>query len=357
MPIGRRQFLSSSGGALFCTLAGHHLTTDSHVDLHQLAAGVPVPPKVLEADRRADGAWAAGAGSTTEFVDTQVPAGTPGLREYWIQAEKVKWDIVPTHHDQMMDQKVSGNTRFTALAYRRYSPNFGHAWGPATIPGPLISGYTGDTMVIHFRNATGVPVTMHPHGIFYTDDMDGTYKGKYTDVGGFVENGRTFTYVWQARAGTEGFWLYHDHGPLDPVPVFKGLFGPLLIRPTGQAPPDQEYFIVLHAFSPVATNLDSNFSCINGRAYAGNTPTLTSKVGNSVKFHVIALDNDFHTFHLHGHRWTDPGTNQVIDTKTLGPAESYTASFTEDNPGRWFYHCHVFSHLHMGMNGWYIVSG
>jgi FtsP/CotA-like multicopper oxidase with cupredoxin domain len=27
----------------------------------------------------------------------------------------------------------------------------------------------------------------------------------------------------------------------------------------------------------------------------------------------------------------------------------------EDNPGRWFYHCHVFSHLHMGMNGWYLV--
>ena len=33
-------------------------------------------------------------------------------------------------------------------------------------------------------------------------------------------------------------------------------------------------------------------------------------------------------------------------------------SFTivEDNPGRWFYHCHVFSHLHMGMNGWYVVA-
>ena len=34
----------------------------------------------------------------------------------------------------------------------------------------------------------------------------------------------------------------------------------------------------------------------------------------------------------------------------------FTARFVEDNPGRWFYHCHVFQHLHQGMNGWYLVS-
>jgi manganese oxidase len=33
-----------------------------------------------------------------------------------------------------------------------------------------------------------------------------------------------------------------------------------------------------------------------------------------------------------------------------------TAQFTEDNPGRWMYHCHVFSHMMMGMIGWYIVE-
>ncbi len=66
---------------------------------------------------------------------------------------------------------------------------------------------------------------MHPHGIFYTVDMDGAYKGKYTTPGGFVENGRTFQYVWEARQDTVGAWLYHDHGPMDPIPVFKGLFG------------------------------------------------------------------------------------------------------------------------------------
>jgi len=111
----------------------------------------------------------------------------------------------------------------------------------------------------------------------------------------------------------------------------------------------------MHSLQPIATNLDRLFGCFNGRAYAGNTPTLRAKVGQRVAFHVVALDNDFHTFHLHGHRWTDTD-GSVIDTKTMGPGESFTFEFTENDPGRWFYHCHVFSHLHMGMNGWYIVS-
>ncbi len=46
--------------------------------------------------------------------------------------------------------------------------------------------------------------------------------------------------------------------------------------------------------------------CVNGRAYAGNTPTLRAKTGDSVTWHVYALDNNFHTFHLHGHRWLTP---------------------------------------------------
>jgi FtsP/CotA-like multicopper oxidase with cupredoxin domain len=185
--------------------------------------------------------------------------------------------------------------------------------------------------------------------------MDGAYKGKYTDPGGFVQPGEEFTYIWDAHPGTEGIWLYHDHGPMDPIPLYKGLMGPLIIRDPAKPKPDVEYFIFMHALQPVATNLPQQFGCMNGRAYAGNTPTLESKVGDRVAFHVIALDNDFHTFHIHGHRWVDPdGT--VIDTKTMGPGDSFTAEFTEDNPGRWFYHCHVFSHLHMGMNGWYLVS-
>jgi FtsP/CotA-like multicopper oxidase with cupredoxin domain len=338
----RRHFFAGAGGAFFCTLAGHQLSFDREADLPALAKDIPVPPKVAAASGVADPSPAAGKRATGA--------------EYWIRAEKVNWQIIPTHRDQMLDRRVRGKSHFTAYAYRQYTANFAAPMGPATIPGPLLEVDEGETMTVHFHNKVDVPVTMHPHGIFYANEMDGAYKGKFTDPGGFVQPNKKFTYVWEAHPGTAGTWLYHDHGPTDPVPLFKGMFGSLIVRdPANPTPPDVEFFLVMHSFQPIATGLNQQFECINGRAYAGNTPTLHAQVGDRVAFHVVALDNDFHTFHLHGHRWTDP-SGEVIDTKVMGPAESHTFEFVEDNAGRWFYHCHVFTHLHTGMNGWYIVT-
>jgi FtsP/CotA-like multicopper oxidase with cupredoxin domain len=135
----------------------------------------------------------------------------------------------------------------------------------------------------------------------------------------------------------------------------RGLFGTIIIRPRGAKRPDRCYALVFHSLPPNVTGLDANFSCINGWAYAGNTPTLRSKVGDDVEINVYGLDDFFHTFHMHGHRWKDP-SGKDVDDPSFGPGETVTARFVEDNPGRWLYHCHVFSHMMMGMAGWYVVS-
>jgi manganese oxidase len=345
-PYGRREFFAGAGGLFLCTLAGQRVFADRGADVEKLAADVPVPPRVQAAEA---GAGAA-AGQAVLAADRAA-----ARREYWIRAEPKRWNIVPTGKDQMMDEKVKGKTKFDAYVYRAYSPNFEAPLGPGTIPGPLIEADIGDTVVVNFENKLGAPVSIHPHGIFYSQEMDGAYKGKFTDPSGFVQKNRTFQYVWEARPGTAGAWMYHDHGPMDPLPVFKGLFGPLIVRDPAVARPDQDFFIFMHTLTPTATNLNKAFGCLNGRAYAGNTPTLQASVGQRVAFHVYGIDDAFHTFHIHGHRWTD-AAGEVIDNITLGPGDSVTAEFVEDNPGRWFYHCHVFSHLHMGMNGWYLVS-
>jgi manganese oxidase len=67
------------------------------------------------------------------------------------------------------------------------------------------------------------------------------------------------------------------------------------------------------------------------------------------------MDNNFHDFHIHGHRWKDTA-GAFVDTPSVGPNETITARFVEDNPGRWLYHCHVFSHQDAGMAGWYMAS-
>ncbi|MCW2966444.1 MAG: hypothetical protein JWM71_216 [Solirubrobacteraceae bacterium] len=341
MEHGRREFLAVGGGAILCTLAGHRIgADDGTVDLDALAASVPQPAR---------------AKARQLPLPAPPPAGQ--RREYWIAAERVRWTIVPGKRDEMMDEPVKGKTTFTAFAYRQYTANFAKPMGPATIPGPTIEAQTGDQVVVNFRNGLGgkVPVTMHPHGIQYAEAMDGSYKGKYTDPGGFVKPGATMQYVWDAIAGTEGAWLYHDHGPMDPLPVFKGLFGTLIIRKAGEKQPDVEFPTFFHDFIPSATGLPRAFSCINGRAYAGSTPTRQAKVGQDVAFYAFGVDNNFHTFHIHGHRWTN-AAGKVVDNETVGPADSLTARFTEANPGRWLYHCHVFAHLGQGMSGWYIVT-
>ena len=91
---------------------------------------------------------------------------------------------MPTGRDEMMDKKVKGDTQFKAYTYRAYSPNFAEPLERGKIPGPLIEANIGDTIAVHFRNKLKVPVTIHPHGVFYTQEMDGAYKGKYTDPGG-----------------------------------------------------------------------------------------------------------------------------------------------------------------------------
>jgi FtsP/CotA-like multicopper oxidase with cupredoxin domain len=69
----------------------------------------------------------------------------------------------------------------------------------------------------------------------------------------------------------------------------------------------------------------------------------------------MAMGSDFHTFHVHGHRWITPG-DVARDTQTVGPAESFRIQWREDAPGTWLYHCHVEDHMKHGMIGIYRVS-
>jgi FtsP/CotA-like multicopper oxidase with cupredoxin domain len=333
-----------AGGALICTIGNKQFRIDQGTDYSALANEVPVPPKVAAAKN-----------------DPQISkASISGPRkEYWIQAEPVTWNIMPKRRDQMFGQSVAkkvGRTKGEAYAYRLYEPNFTAPLGPATIPGPLLDANVGDTLVVHFRNAVPIPVTMHPHGAFYSNEMDGAYKGYWTDPGGFVQKGRTFTYVWECPETSLGTWLYHDHGPFETTGIPKGLFGPLVVRDPDEPLPDREYFLGFHSFLPgvVAPNISTIYA-INGRGYTGNTPNLTANVGDDVAMHIYGIDDFFHTFHLHGHRWQNPdGTME--DNRTFGPGDSFRIRWIEENPGRWLYHCHVFSHLHGGMSGWYLVE-
>jgi hypothetical protein len=356
--VPRRGFLAAGAGAFLCTIGGERVLLSKPGD----AAKADAAARRVTVPRARAAAAAPGAGPTEQltFVTPQPqPGGT--AREYWIEAREVLWDIVPTRprRDEWHGRAVAGPSVYRAFVYQQMTEGFASPLAPPAIPGPTLHAEVGDTLVVHFRNGlsqkAGQALTMHPHGVKYNPEYDGVFLGDFTRAGGFVRPGREFTYTWEATPDAVGVWPYHDHGPNHTLNTFRGLFGAIIVREPGEKLPDVEAVIFFHALAPPVTDLERQFQCINGRAFAGNTPTLRAKVGQDVAIHVMGMDSNFHDFHIHGHRWKDP-SGTFIDTPAVGPNETITARFIEDNPGRWLYHCHVFTHQDGGMAGWYLVE-
>jgi len=127
---------------------------------------------------------------------------------------------------------------------------------------------------------------------------------------------------------------------------------------------------------------------INGRVYLGNTPTIVAGFDTRMRFGVVGMGSDVHTFHIHGHRWVIPGpqgntpaaiqssaqvqaVSQFEDTRIFGAANSFgftidgkTGSFMraggpgqQDSVGEWHMHCHMLSHMMTGMMGSLLILG
>jgi FtsP/CotA-like multicopper oxidase with cupredoxin domain len=346
--LDRRAFLGAGGAAFICTIGGERVVLRSPGDAAKADA----------AARRVARPRAAAAGNPNAGTfPTPAPATGGQVREHWIQARTVLWDIVPTDRDEWHGKAVKGHSVFRAFVYQEMTAGFARPLAAPAMPGPTLYAEVGDLLVVHLRNADETldqAITMHPHGVRYNPDYDGAYLGDFTRAGGFVAPGEEFTYRWEATPDSVGVWPYHDHGPNHTLNTFRGLFGTIIVRERGAKAPDVEYALHLHALAPPVTGLDRQFQCINGRAFAGNTPTLSARAGQDVAIHALGMDGNFHDFHIHGHRWKDPA-GAFVDTPSIGPNEAATARFVEDNPGRWLYHCHVFSHQDGGMAGWYDV--
>jgi FtsP/CotA-like multicopper oxidase with cupredoxin domain len=241
---------------------------------------------------------------------------------------------------------------------------YGLSPGEASIPGPTIEMTEGDCLQITLVNDTAKKLSLHAHGVHYTVRSDGTGLNKSC-----VAPGRTRTYVFEAPGpitrtegsldpGTAGYWHYHDHclgTPHGTGGIRKGLFGALVVRRPGDPVPDRPPFVVV-----------MRDITINNRK-APNTPTFEANEGERVEFITIGHGDLMHTFHLHGHRWVDNRTGlpagpqdatQIIDNKTLGPADSFGFQVIAGEgvgPGAWMYHCHVQGHSDAGMSGIFLV--
>ena len=305
-------------------------------------------------------------------VTVEFPRGGQ-LREYWFQVDSFVHNIMPSGLDGMTGATyMPSQTSFWAVGYRAFTPGWGAPLpgnddiGPNTgIPGPIIRAQVGDTVHLHLRNNDTYykkPHTIAPHAFHYTPENDGGWAWMLSDRPGTnIEFGQSYTYEWGTLPRSVGTWPYHDHSKhFDPgrgsvvmeAGAELGLFGMIAITDENTPPVDKEIMSIWSSFyQSDIPGLSQNYHCFNGYAYLTNTPTPRTKVGDRVRWRVVALGNDFHTFHVHGHTWQYGG--EFTDTVVIGPGVGHSFEYVEDAfPGKWWYHCHVPMHvMGSGMGG------
>jgi hypothetical protein len=142
------------------------------------------------------------------------------VRTYFIATDEVAWDYVPRARDEAMGHPFHGFEKgyvepglhsigrlYQKAIYREYmdakfnrlverSPDQKYLG----ILGPILYGEVGDTLKIFFKNNTSRPYSMHPHGLLYQKDSEGSSyndgtsgKDKEDDA---VQPGGTHLYVW-----------------------------------------------------------------------------------------------------------------------------------------------------------------
>ncbi|WP_236717947.1 multicopper oxidase domain-containing protein [Actinoplanes sp. TFC3] len=240
---------------------------------------------------------------------------------------------------------------------------YGFERGKATVPGPALEMYEGDTLEITLVNTTDQRLSIHPHGVDYSVGSDGSpFNASYNNPG------ETRTYVWRSHEmtaaagrrfmpGSAGYWHYHDHAmgtEHGTLGVARGLYGALIVRRRGDILPDKQFTVVFHDM------------LINNKV-APNTPMFEANLGQRVEWVAIGHGNTLHTFHLHAHRWVDNRTGMLegpndpsipVDNKDLNPGSSFGFQVLAGEgvgPGAWMYHCHVQTHSDGGMAGVFLV--
>ncbi len=345
------------------------------------------------------------------------------IRRYFIAADVVTWDYVPggrngitgdPYTDSVFFAKGgnhSVSTAFKKILYREYTDGSFKTlkprpakWEHVGFLGPVIHAEVGDTIKILFRNNSPMPATMHPHGVFYNKDSegspyaDGTSGNDKADDG--VPTGQMHEYVWAVpeRAGPASMdgssvmWMYHSHAD-ETRDVNSGLLGVMIVTARGMARPDGSpkdvdreliatfaqvheedswlakdnipaAYLVPPPGGPIANPSErQNFYpyfvkfSINGFLH-GSMPleSITMKKGERVRWYVMGSTNDFdaHAPHWHGNVVTVQ--HMRTDVGIISPMSMLVADMVPDNAGTWLFHCHITFHNAAGMTARYRVE-
>jgi FtsP/CotA-like multicopper oxidase with cupredoxin domain len=308
-----------------------------------LAAGTATaaPPRDWETTYSGQGARAQRPGRAgREYRPTITPGGATlpfrvvdGVKIFHLVAEEVEHELAP------------------GLRARCWGYN-------GRVHGPTLEAVEGDRVRVYVTNRLSAPTTVHWHGVFLPNGMDG--------VGGLTQRaiapGETYAYEWTFRQS--GTFMYHSHHD-EMTQMAMGLMGMIVVhprRPSADHRVDRDFVIMLGEWKIVPGTgrpdpnemTDFNVLTMNARAFPGTAP-LVCRTGDRIRIRFGNLSAmDHHPIHLHGFWFKIVGTDggaippaaQWPETTVLVPTGSTRdIELVVDEPGDWAMHCHMTHHV------------
>ncbi len=232
-------------------------------------------------------------------------------------------------------------------------------WGyNGRVHGPTIEAVEGDRVRIYVTNKLLAPTSVHWHGVFLPNGMDGVAGLNQRTIA----PGETFRYEWTFKQ--HGTFMYHSHHD-EMTQMALGMMGMIVVHP--RRPPagyrvDRDFVIMLSEWKIVPgakrpdpnEMTDFNVLTMNAKAYPGTAPLVCRK-GERVRIRFGNLSAmDHHPIHLHGYYFkvvaTDGGALPVSaqwpeTTVLVSVGSTRDVEFVADEPGDWAMHCHMTHHV------------
>ncbi|XP_051762250.1 coagulation factor V isoform X1 [Ctenopharyngodon idella] len=294
-------------------------------------------------------------------------------RRYYIAAVNINWDYTSA------GQQRTGPS-YKKVVYREYNEGFTQ---PKTHPlssgllGPTLRGQEGDTIIVTFKNMADHPCSIHPHGIAYGKQSEGSL---YFDNTSLLEKeddvilpGKEHTYHWEVTSEVTPMaadppcitYTYLSH--YDIVKDYNtGLIGTMLICKKGtldssgnQIHLHQEPVLLFGVFDenkswystgdpPLAQNVKYT---INGYTN-GSVPDLDICAHSKVSWHLLGMSSEPELFSVHFNGQVLLHDGHKTSTVGIISGTATSASMTGIHPGRWLFSSHISRHLEAGLHGY-----
>uniref|UniRef100_A0AAR2IT94 ferroxidase n=1 Tax=Pygocentrus nattereri TaxID=42514 RepID=A0AAR2IT94_PYGNA len=298
-------------------------------------------------------------------------------RHYYIAAVNINWDYSAVGNERV------GPT-YKKTVYREYEPGFKQAkthpsW--SGLLGPTLRGQNGDTIVVTFKNMADRPCSIHPHGIAYGKQSEGSLyfdnTSEFEKEDDVIDPDEEHTYSWEVTPDVTPkatdppcvTYMYFSH--VDFVKDYNtGLIGTLLICKNGslddsgnQVHFHQEFVLLFGVFdennswySKRGTPLEKNVKyTINGYTN-GDVPDLSVCAHSKITWHFLGMSSEPELFSVHLNGQVLQQGGHKVSSVGIISGTATSADMVAIHEGRWLLSSHISKHLEAGMHGFLTIN-